>query len=191
MPFVLVSHTQPKSGLTLGASYVVSPVITSGPVRLPLRPSPANLYVTFSFARVSPRKGEDRADLRFYLLLLSPHAAVLTPGPRSLRVPTASRSALAFAQNVGARRVSGHGPVYPRSPTLPAIPVGGELSRSCNVHVKLRPAASVGPTDWVSPQGSSTSETRAAIQGCRVGASSADVLPHQRALYLFSQVGNC
>ena len=36
-------------------------------------------------------------------------------------------------------------------PTLPAICVGGYLSRSCNVHLILRPAISVGVTDWVSP----------------------------------------
>ncbi len=52
-----VWHTQPKSGLTLRASFVVSSVITSGPVRLPLRSSPANLYVTLSLADYSPRKG--------------------------------------------------------------------------------------------------------------------------------------
>ena len=42
----------------------VSPVITSRPVRLPLRPSPANLYITFSFARYSSRIDEDRAGSR-------------------------------------------------------------------------------------------------------------------------------
>ena len=44
---VLVQYTLPKSGLTLKASYVVSLVNTSGPVRLPLRSSPRSLYICF------------------------------------------------------------------------------------------------------------------------------------------------
>jgi hypothetical protein len=37
---------------------------------------------------------------------LSPHAAVLTPGPRSVQMPFASRSAMAFPLNVEGRRVA-------------------------------------------------------------------------------------
>ncbi len=48
------SHALPKSGPTLKTSYVVSPVITSGPVRLPLRPSPDHLYVTLSLSGYPP-----------------------------------------------------------------------------------------------------------------------------------------
>ncbi len=61
-------HTLPKSGLTLGASCVVSPVITSGPVRLPLRPSPSNLYIRFRCSAIRPGVDGNRAGLRFYLL---------------------------------------------------------------------------------------------------------------------------
>jgi len=85
-------------------------------------------------------------------LLLSPHAAVITPGSRSLQIPIASRSTLAFAQDVGARRVVRQGGFIPVLPTLPVMRVGGDLSRSCNVHFILRPAVSVGVTDWVSPE---------------------------------------
>ena len=51
----LSSYALPKSGLTLGASYVVLPVITSGPVRLPLRPSLRSLYITLSLLSYPPR----------------------------------------------------------------------------------------------------------------------------------------
>ena len=52
----LPSCALPKSGLTLKASYVVSPINTSGPVRLPLRPSPDHLYVTLSLSSYPPRR---------------------------------------------------------------------------------------------------------------------------------------
>ena len=51
-----LAHALPKSGLTLKASYVVSPVITSGPVRLPLRPSPDHLYIALSLSGYPPRR---------------------------------------------------------------------------------------------------------------------------------------
>ncbi len=53
---------------------------------------------------------------------------------------------------------SARGGFIPVHPTLPAMPVGGDLSRSCNVHLILRPAVSVGVTDWVSPQEISATE---------------------------------
>ena len=48
------THALPKSGLTLKASCVVSPVNTLGPVRLPLRPSPDHLYITLSLSGYPP-----------------------------------------------------------------------------------------------------------------------------------------
>ena len=96
----------PKSGLTLEVSYAVLLVITSGPVRLPLPSSLRNLYFTLSLLSFPSGDDGDRAGLRFYLLLLSPHAAAFTPGSRSVPIPIASRSAMAFAHNIGARRVA-------------------------------------------------------------------------------------
>ena len=55
----------------------------------------------------------------------------------------------------------------------------------------LRPAVSVGVTDWVSLGEIANAMSLQAIQDCRVGASSAEMLPPQRALYLFSQMGYC
>ena len=70
-------------------------------------------------------------------MFLSPHAAVFTPGPRSLRVPTASRSALAFAQVVGARRVARSQPGSSLVPDSPSNTCRGlsftELQRSLDV----------------------------------------------------------
>ena len=54
---------------------------------------------------------------------------------------------------------------------------------AASVRVMLRPADSVGTTDWVGQQ-------VAALQGYRVGANSARLLPDERALYLFIQTGN-
>ena len=85
-------------------------------------------------------------------LFLSPHAAVLTPGSRSLPIPIASRSTLAFTQNVGARRVVRLRRIYPCAPDSPSNTRRGlrltELQRSFGL---LRPANLVGVTDWVSP----------------------------------------
>ena len=175
------------SGLTLEASCVVLPVHTSGPVRLPLRPSPVDLYLSLSWTGYSPRKGEDRAGLRFYVLFLSPHAAVLTPAPRSLRVPTASRSALAFAQVVGVRRVARSQPGSSLVPDSPSNTYRGltftELQRSLNTT-----ACGFGRPHGLGRTTSSNCMP-AALRGNRVGASSATLLPTRRALYLFSQVG--
>ncbi len=72
--------TQPKSGLTLETSSVVSSVNTSGPVRLPLPPSPVHLSHRFRFPAIHLGPGGNGAGLRFYIFLLSQHAATLTPG---------------------------------------------------------------------------------------------------------------
>jgi hypothetical protein len=50
--------------------------------------------------------------------------------------------------------------------------------RGCSVRLMLRPADSVGATDWVG-------QRVAALRGYRVGANSARLLPGERALYLF------
>ena len=108
----------------------------TGPVRVPLRPSPGDLYISAFASRLFiSDKNEDRAGFRFYLSFLSSHAAALTPGSRSVQIPITSRSTMAFAQNVGARRVAcSTGRFIPLHPTLPAMRVGGYLSRSCSVH---------------------------------------------------------
>ncbi len=54
----------------------------------------------------------------------------------------------------------------------------------------LRPADLVGATDWVGQRVASQTRMHAALQGYRVGANSARLLPDERALYLFIQTGN-
>ena len=83
MHLVSSQHTLPKSGLTLETSYVVSPVNTSGPVRIPLRPSPDHLSIRFRAPAYRLGDDGDRAGLRSYL---SPSfSACRYPYPRSLR----------------------------------------------------------------------------------------------------------
>lgn len=128
------------------------------------------IHRRFRFTVIRFGKSEDRAGLRFYVLFLFPHAAVLTPGSRSLHIPIPSRPAMAFAHTVGARRVACTcGRFIPVLPTLPAIRVGADLSRSCNVHLMLRPADSVGVTDWVGPRRSRRGESLRSPSGlpCR------------------------
>jgi len=62
---------------------------------------------------------------------------------------------------------------------------------AASVRLMLRPADLVGATDWVGQRVTSR-ETRmhSALQGYRVGANSARLLPDERALYLFIQTGN-
>jgi hypothetical protein len=177
-------NTQPKSGLTLKASCAVSLVNTSGPVRLPLQPSPESLYVCAFALRLFASDRRRLCGSQVLRLSLSPHAAVLTPGSRPVLVPTASRSAMAFAQNVEARRVGRMCDFIPVT-RLSQQYLSGSNSRSCNVRLMLRPAVSVGATDWVPPC------LRTAVQGYRVGACSASLLPERRDPNLFSQVGYC
>ena len=77
-------------------------------------------------------------------------------------------------------------------PALPAISTGYPFSGlQCSLDViRHRRTDLVGATGWVPPQAASTDVILAAVQGYRVGANSAAVLPLQRALYLFIQTGN-
>ncbi len=108
IPF-LSSYALPKSGLTLEASYVVSPVITSGPVRLPLQPSPDHLYITLSLSGYPPRRRRRlRGSQILPLFLVHSMPTPLPRGSLQVYVPVASLQAMAFAQTVGARRVRRH-----------------------------------------------------------------------------------
>ncbi len=61
---------------------------------------------------------------------------------------------------------------------------------AASVRLMLRPADLVGATDWVGQRVTSQTRMHAALQGYRVGANSARLLPDKRALYLFIQTGN-
>ena len=113
--------TQLKSGPSLGTSCVVSPVITyPDPSESRSGRHRATYPLAVSRLGYSSRIDEDRAGFRFYVLFLSSHAAALTPGSRLVHVPITSQSTMAFAQNVGARRVSRSRRVYPSAPDSPS-----------------------------------------------------------------------
>ena len=78
----------------------------------------------------------------------------------------------------------------PGSLALPATAARVVALRGCSVRLMLRPADSVGATDWVGQRVTREPRMHAALQGYRVGASSAHLLPDERALYLFIQTGN-
>jgi len=99
-----------------------------------------------------------------------------------MHIPVASLRALAFVETVTTRRVSDVVGLSQLSGS-PSNACQSLTLRGCNVRLMLRPADSVGATDWVG-------QPVAALLGYRVGANSARLLPDERALYLFIQTGN-
>jgi hypothetical protein len=96
-----------KQGPTLRVSYVVSPIITSRPLRHPS----AHHSDLVGFIRLDPdlppmEYGGDGRTSGPFLRPLSPHAAGLTPGPLQVHLPFTSLQTLAFPLNVEGRRVS-------------------------------------------------------------------------------------
>ena len=79
---------------------------------------------------------------------LSLHATVLTPGPLSVQMPFASRSAMAFPTNVEGRRVARTTRFIPQ-PASPSYsrPVSGYGAAS--FVFLLRPASLASTPDWV------------------------------------------
>ncbi len=64
-------------------------------------------------------------------------------------IPVASSRSLAFVENVTTRRVSDVLSVYPGLTGSPSNVRQCYALRGCNVRLMLRPADSVGATDWV------------------------------------------
>lgn len=135
-------------------------------------PSPAPVVTLrlilkrFRLADIHSGWNENRAGFRFYLLLsifacrrpysgfpigANSHYFPIDYGLRPKR--RGSACSLDYARFI---------PVHP---TLPAISVGGDLSRSCNVHFMLRPANSVGLIDWVGQATKVTSPSRVPCRG--------------------------
>jgi len=127
-------------------------------------------------------EAENDAGIRFYLSLLSQHAIILTSGPSEMHIPVASLRALAFVETVTTRRVSDVVGLSQLSGS-PSNTCQSHTLRGCNVRLMLRPADSVGATDWVG-------QPVAALLGYRVGAIATWPLPTKPALYLFIQTGN-
>ncbi len=143
----------------------------------------------------------ERWDFRSVRRYLSPRADGFTPGPLQVHVPFPSLQALAFPKRAKGRRVVRQLPDLSHNQTLPAILVWPD-SRSCTIRFMLRPADLASTPDWVQPVTSDGSRVRwhihpvsrwAAVRlpyhhqqhsgpsRCRVGASSARVLPHEPA----------
>ena len=116
---------------------------------------------------------------------LSLHAADLTPGPRLVLIPFASHPAMAFPLNVEGRRVAPISRGLSLTQTLPAIPVCAQLTRLH--HSSLYYCLQVWPA---SPTGYDQHVWHASPSRHRVGASSARLLPPERAPSLHTQKGN-
>ena len=116
---------------------------------------------------------------------LSLHAADLTPGPRPVRLPFASRSAMAFPTNVEGRRVAPISRGSSLTQALPAISARAHFTRLHHsssyygLQVGLAPRTGSNRPVW---QDSSSRHI--------VGASSARLLPPERAPSLHTQKGN-
>jgi hypothetical protein len=140
MQSLSTEQTRSKQGPTLRVSYVVSPIITSGPLRVPSAHHP-NLA---GFIQLGPglppmEFGGGGRTSGSFLRPLSPHAAGLTPGPPQVRSPFPSLQAPAFPLNVEGRRVSRAFRVYPATGLSQLCP-SGVTSRGCTVRFMLRPA---------------------------------------------------
>ena len=149
------TDTQPKSGLTFKASCVVSPVITSGPVRLPLRSSTQHLSITVSYYDYSPRRERKPGGSQIlHLTTVSAcrHLYLGSPtGARSLYFPVGIG---VCPKRRGSASIPPNGGFVPTSDS-PSNSRRISLFRGCSVHLKLRPADLVGATDWVPPQAAS------------------------------------
>ena len=81
---------------------------------------------------------------------LSPHAAVLTPGPRSVQMPFASRTAMAFPLNVEGRRVARTTRFIPHTDSPSYLRLHSPYEAATFVFL-LRPAVLASTPDWVEP----------------------------------------
>ena len=106
--------------------------------------------VTQLEARLPPVETDGNAGISGPLSrYLSPHAAVLTPGPQSVQMPFATRSALAFPLNVEGRRVARTTRFIPQ-PVSPSYTRPVSLYEAATFVFLLRPAGLASP-DWVEP----------------------------------------
>jgi hypothetical protein len=108
---------------------------------------PVSPDLRYPTATRAPRR---RRDLRSYLRYLSSHAAGLTPGPPQVLMPFASLQIIAFSGNVVDRRVFRPKRICSSTGLSQQYP-SGLNSRSCTIHLTLRPAILAGPPDWVRP----------------------------------------
>ncbi len=116
---------------------------------------------------------------------LSLHAADLTPGPRPVRLPFASRSAMAFPTNVEGRRVA---PISRGSSLTQALPAISARAHFTRLH---HSSSYYGLQVWLAPRtGSNRSVWQDSSSRHIVGASSARSLPSERAPSLHTQKGN-
>jgi hypothetical protein len=115
---------------------------------------------------------------------LSLHAADLTPGPRLVQMPFASQPALAFPTIVEGRRVAPISRGLSLIQALPAIRACTQLTRlhhsSSYYGLQVWPASLTGYDQHV---------WHASLSRHRVGASSARLLPPERAPSLHTQKG--
>ena len=122
----------------------------------------------FRFPAICSGENKDGADLSFYFFFLSQHAATLTPGPLQVHVPITSLQALAFAHPVEARRIRRPPATISQLSGSPSNNCRIHASRGCSVRLILRPAVSVGASDWVPPHW--TKSLACSVLGYHVGA---------------------
>ncbi len=142
-------QTRSKYGPTLKAGYVVLPVITSRPLRLPY----ALHIILAGFIRLEyayhSKSTMEALGSQVPHYFLSPHADGLTPGSLQVRAPFAFLQTLAFSINVEDQRISQSiDQVYPTVRLSQLLP-SDVILRSCTIRFMLRPATLDSPPDWV------------------------------------------
>jgi len=144
-------QTRSKYGPTLKAGYVVLPVITSRPFRLPY----ARRTNLAGFTRLEPclPQVESCGDAG----ISGPTSVIFHRMPLAIpRVPIrcicpfSSLMTPAFSQIIEDRRVSPLRGVYPSTRLSQLCPSGRHL-RGCTIRFMLRPAVSASTPDWAKP----------------------------------------
>ncbi len=163
-------------------SYVVSPVITSKPLRLPYA---LNSYLAgFTQLDICLPQVESCRDAG----ISGPTSVIFHRMPMAIpRVPCRCSCPLLPCKLWPSPIIERIG-VYPQYRVYPFTELSqlypsDQISRGCTIRFMLRPAVLAGPPDWVGHAHCMPSRDR-------VGASSARVLPHEPALCLLIQKGN-
>ena len=115
---------------------------------------------------------------------LSPHAAGLTPGPLQVLAPFSSLQALAFSIDVKDRRVSCSHRFIPQTGLSQLSPC------PAHAHEAAPFVLYYGLRIWPTPLTGYDPRFHASLSRCRVGASSARMLPCEPALCLHTHKGN-
>ena len=191
MSFFLVNrHTTEVGSLARNELCCLARHHLSGPVRVPLRPSPSHLsisgFATWLF--VSDRRRPCGVQvLRFVSIFACrrPYSGF----------PTGACSHC-FPVDYGLRPRRRGSACIPLKADLSLCTrlsqqyASGVISHGAAAFIRTITACEFGRRHWLSLTSGETRPPQA-IQDCRVGASSAAMLPPQRALYLFSQMGSC